>query len=68
MDIKTKKRPEISVENALLGVGASARRKAFLQNRPFAISSNGKAYLIYPDGSQKLVTAQLLLQLRNGKA
>jgi hypothetical protein len=68
MDIKTRKRRGISVENALKGVGASARRKAFLHNRPVAISSNGKTYLIYSDGSQKLVTPQLLLQLRNGKA
>jgi len=58
----------MSIENALRDVAKSARLKAFRQKRPVAVSIDGRAYLVYPDGQQKLVTQQLLRELRNGRA
>ena len=68
MSAKQKIPRTISVENALKGVGKSARLNAFRHKRPVAVSIDGKACLIYPDGTQKRLTQKLLRELRNGKA
>lgn len=52
-----------SIESVLKKIGKSARRQAFRNNRPVAISENGKAILLYPDGSKKEVTATVLKEL-----
>jgi hypothetical protein len=54
----------ISLNNAIEGVSASARRKAFRHKLPVAISENGKTILVYPDGSRKPFTKQALQALK----
>lgn len=51
------------IKRALSKIGASARRKAFLGNRPIAISENGEVILLYPDGAKKRVTPKILSDL-----
>lgn len=55
-----------NIKKALSKIGISARRKAFRQNRPVAISENGKAILLYPNGDKKKITAKILKDLANG--
>ncbi|MGC4038426.1 MAG: hypothetical protein QM764_20850 [Chitinophagaceae bacterium] len=57
-----------SLQKTLSGVGKSARIIAFRHKRPVAVSIEGIAYLIYPDGRHLIATQKLLRDLRNGKA
>lgn len=56
------------MKTALSQVGKSARRRAFRSNRPVAISENGEAMLVYPDGTKKKITAQVLEELTHANA
>jgi hypothetical protein len=62
---KTKK---TSLKSALSKVGKSARRHAFRGNRPVAISENGEAMLVYPDGTKRKITSQVLEELTHANA
>jgi hypothetical protein len=57
---KTRK---ISLKIALSQVGKSARRRAFRGNRPVAISENGETMLVYPDGTKRKITPEVLQEL-----
>jgi hypothetical protein len=61
--MRTRRTP---LDVALAKIGQSARRKAFRGRRPVAISVNGKAFLLYANGSKKEVTPQTLEELKNG--
>jgi hypothetical protein len=56
-----------SLKKVLAKVGDSARKKAFRQNRPVAISVDGESFLLYPSGIRKKITPQILRGLTNGK-
>ena len=62
---KTKK---TSLEVVLSGVSKSARRRAFRSNRPVAISENGEAVLVYPNGAKIKITPQVLEELTYANA
>ena len=62
---KTRK---ISLKTALSQVGKSARRRAFRSNRPVAVSENGEAMLVYPDGTKKKIKPHVLQELTHANA
>jgi len=55
------------IKAAVAGVYLSARRKAFRNNLPVAISEAGKTILLFPDGTRKPFTLEALAALRNGR-
>ena len=62
------RRKNISLNTAIIGIGASAKKKAFRKKLPVAISENGKTILVYPDGSRKPFSKRALQQLRHAQA
>lgn len=59
---------KISVEMALKTVSDTARKKAFRNDLPVAISENGKVILLYADGHREPATPQSLARLTHGKS
>jgi len=56
------------LNKALMKIGRPARRKAFRNNRPVAISENGKTILLYPNGSKRAVTPEILRELSHANS
>lgn len=59
---------ETSIEKVLKTVSTSARRKAFKNDLPVAISEDGKTILLYSDGHREALNAKSLARLLHGKA
>jgi hypothetical protein len=62
------RKKEISIEKVLKTVSTSARRKAFRNDLPVAISEGGRTILLYPDGRREDLNAKSLARLLHGKA
>lgn len=62
------RRKNISLHSAIVGISASAKKKAFRKKLPVAISVNGKTILVYPDGSRRPFTKRALQELRHAQA
>jgi hypothetical protein len=54
-----------SIKAAIAGIYLSARRKAFRNNLPVAISEGGKTILLYPDGTRKPYSPEAIAALRD---
>jgi hypothetical protein len=62
------RRKNNTLSNAIAGIGASARKKAFRNKLPVAISENGKTILVYPDGTRKPFTKEAFQELQHAHA
>ena len=62
------KAKKISLSKVLKGVGKSARRKAFKDDRPVAISENGEALLLYRDGTKRKIDDEVLQKLTDANS
>jgi SpoVK/Ycf46/Vps4 family AAA+-type ATPase len=57
------KKSEPDFKNAIKDADASARRKAFKNKMPVAVSKDGKVMLVYPDNSREELTKKKLKEL-----
>jgi len=60
---KKTKNTEADIKKTIEGAAISAKRKAFRNKMPVAVSKDGKVMLVYPDNSTEELTKKKLKEL-----